>query len=322
MRKDKISIKIGIFTFFAIVIFFAITLSLNKFLFLKTCLIKIRFSDASGLERGNFILLSGVKIGIIKEIKITGGKYPVLVIGQIDKKAKIYDDYDIRIISSGIIGEKIISIRSGFQSKKLADLSKPLIGKSAESIDITIIKFNNILQKVEKTVNSINEIISNRQFKKNVLQITENIKNISSDLKTFSKESFPKISENLSKITEILQVSKTALVQSAEEFRMTNVNIRKNISLLSSQLKKSIKNIDRRTSIITQKVSTASDKVSRSSDDFDEIITDIKNKKGNLYYLIYDDTLYINANGLIFKLKRLFSKTTNNILPSWEYEIK
>jgi len=121
------------------------------------------FDDVSGLQKGNNIWLSGVKIGIIKDLEFFADR-KVKVIMNIDDKAVhyVHKDAYVKLGTDGLIGNKILIIYGG------SPLSPPI--DEGDTLD------------VEKTFTSEDMINTLQENNKNLLAITNDFKLISSKL--------------------------------------------------------------------------------------------------------------------------------------------
>ena len=117
--SNKRSVIVGIFISIGIVIFLVgiFTLGGQQKTFVSSVNVTALFDDVSGLQQGNNVWFSGVKIGTVKKISFFG-KSQVKVLMHIDKKAQdfIRKDAKAKIGSDGLIGNKIIVIYGGTQS--------------------------------------------------------------------------------------------------------------------------------------------------------------------------------------------------------------
>lgn len=116
VTNNKRTIIVGIFIFIGLAFLIAGILaigSLNKS-FTKKVEITTVFEDVGGLQQGNNIWFSGVKIGTVKGMSFYD-KSQVLVVMNIDEKAQPYirKDAKAKISSDGLIGSKIIVIYGG-----------------------------------------------------------------------------------------------------------------------------------------------------------------------------------------------------------------
>lgn len=157
--NNRKAIIVGIFIFIGIAIFIAAVLALgsqNK-TFEKSINVKVFFADVNGLQKGNNVWFSGVKIGTIKKVALTSNEMVEVDIA-IEEKSKqfIRKDAKAKIGSDGLIGNKIVVIYGG-------TMQSPGIEK------------DNILgtDKVRNTEEMINTLAKNNE---NLLEITNGFK--------------------------------------------------------------------------------------------------------------------------------------------------
>ncbi len=114
--KNTRAFIVGIFIFLGIAIFVVTILTLGgqQKTFQKSIVVTAIFDDINGLQKGNNIWFSGVKIGTVKKISFHGNSQ-VQVDMNIDEASKQYiqKNAKARISSDGLIGNKIIVIYSG-----------------------------------------------------------------------------------------------------------------------------------------------------------------------------------------------------------------
>jgi phospholipid/cholesterol/gamma-HCH transport system substrate-binding protein len=123
------------------------------------------FDDVNGLQKGNNIWFSGVKIGTIKTVRFLG-KSHVKVILNIDQSAREYirKDARVRISTDGLIGNKIVVIMGGTFK------AGPIIEGDTLHVDKTL--------SPEEMMGVLQE------NNKNLLQITDDVKNLSGKLRS------------------------------------------------------------------------------------------------------------------------------------------
>ena len=78
---------------------------------------KVYFDNASGLVTKTPILISGIRVGYVAEIKLVKGIALVTIKG-LDPDIEIYDDSIVKIIDKGILGEKLVEIELGKNKAK------------------------------------------------------------------------------------------------------------------------------------------------------------------------------------------------------------
>lgn len=117
MRNDnKKSVIVGIFVLIGIIIFIAgvLTMGGQQKKFVKSIRLKAVFDDVAGLQTGNNVWFSGVKIGTVRKINFYGD-FQVEIEMNVENKVQDYIRKDSRatISSDGLIGNKIIVIYGG-----------------------------------------------------------------------------------------------------------------------------------------------------------------------------------------------------------------
>ncbi len=115
-NSNKKAIIVGIFVFLGLAIFIVtiLTLGSQKKTFAKSITIKSLFDDVNGLQKGNNVWYSGVKVGTIKKVFLTGnGNVEVDMSIEQHSRQFIRKDAKARISSDGLIGNKIIVIYGG-----------------------------------------------------------------------------------------------------------------------------------------------------------------------------------------------------------------
>jgi phospholipid/cholesterol/gamma-HCH transport system substrate-binding protein len=169
MDSNKRMITVGIFVLLGIVIFIAAVLTLGgqKKTFEKKATLKAVFKDVNGLQPGNNVWFSGVKVGTVKKISFTPNAL-VEVIMNIETKTMHYIKKDARakISSEGFIGNKIIMIYGGsIQSGPVADNDVLIAdnGLGTDEMMATLQQNNKNLLDITGNIKTITERLMNGQ---------------------------------------------------------------------------------------------------------------------------------------------------------------
>ena len=161
----KRGIIVGIFIFLGIIIFVGAILTLGgqQKTFQKSVTVKAFFSDVEGLQKGNNVWFSGVKIGTVKKISFKGSSQVEVDLNiQESSKEYIRSDAKAKISSDGFIGSKIVVLYGG-------TVKNPPI----ENGDVMV---------VEKAVTTDEMFSTLQSNNKNLLDITGDFKLISKRL--------------------------------------------------------------------------------------------------------------------------------------------
>lgn len=163
--SNKRPVMVGIFVFTGLLFLVAGILMIGNLheTFKKKMKIVTLFDDVNGLQTGNNIWFSGVKIGTVSSLRFYG-KSQVEVSMKIETKAQQYirKDAKVKIGTDGLIGNKILVIYGG----------------SARSEEVQ----EGDTLGVEKTFSSDDVMNTLQDNNKNLLAITNDFKNISRKL--------------------------------------------------------------------------------------------------------------------------------------------
>ncbi len=212
----KRSIIVGIFIFLGIVILVATVLTLGgqKKVFQSSITLKALFDDVEGLQIGNNIWFSGVKIGTVKKIAFYGTSQVEVDINiQESSQEYIRKDAKAKISSDGIIGNRIVVIFGGTD-------------KSPQVEEGDVLR----VDKAVTTDEMMNTLQSNN---KNLVQITEDFKVISKRL-TEGKGTIGKLLTDESLFTEMETIMGT-LSQAAANTEKVTTAVSNYTSLLNKK---------------------------------------------------------------------------------------
>ena len=134
----KRGIIVGVFIFIGIVIFIVAILTLGgqQKTFQKAVLVKAFFSDVEGLQKGNNVWFSGVKIGTVKKISFKGSAIVEVDLNiQESSKQYIRRDAKAKISSDGLIGNKIVVIYGGTDKNPQVENGDVLVVDKAVTTD-------------------------------------------------------------------------------------------------------------------------------------------------------------------------------------------
>jgi phospholipid/cholesterol/gamma-HCH transport system substrate-binding protein len=160
--NNKKAVTVGIFVFLGLIILVAgvLTLGGQQNSFHKKITVKAIFDDVGGLQTGNNVWFSGVKVGTVKKMTFHGGSQ-VEVIMNIDEKNQQYirKNAKAKISSEGFIGNKLVVIYGGsMQAPPVED--EDVLG-------------------VEKGLSTDEMLSTLQENNKNLLEIANNFKLIS-----------------------------------------------------------------------------------------------------------------------------------------------
>lgn len=160
---NRRAVIVGIFIFLGVAIFIitVLTLGSQKKAFGDFVNVKSSFTNVNGLQKGNNIWFSGVKVGTIQKVNLIGNNKVEVDMNIEEKSAHfIHKDSRAKLSTDGLIGNKIIEIYGGTSQSPLIENGDLLANDSLLSTDAMM-----------KTLSSNND---------NLLAITTDFKVISS----------------------------------------------------------------------------------------------------------------------------------------------
>jgi phospholipid/cholesterol/gamma-HCH transport system substrate-binding protein len=161
-NPQRRAVTVGLFVLIGLIIFVAgiLTIGGMRKSFVSKITATSVFDDVNGLQAGNNIWFSGVKVGTVKSIHFKGNSQ-VEVVMNIEEKSQQYirKDAKVKISSDGLIGNKIIVITGG------SPRAEPI-----QDGDVLNVEKEDSQQDIMNTLQANN---------KNILAITTDFKEIS-----------------------------------------------------------------------------------------------------------------------------------------------
>jgi len=207
------AVIVGIFIFLGLAIFIitVLTLGSQKKTFGDSVRLKSFFDNVNGLQKGNNIWFSGVKVGTIKQITIIGnGKVEVDMNVEEKSAGFIRKDAMAKLSTDGLIGNKIIEIYGGTPQSPQVTQGDTLSGEKLLSTDAmmkTLSKNNDNILAITNDLKSITGGIAQGKGSIGKLLTTDDLSdNLNNTVLTVQKasENLERLSANISNYTASL----------------------------------------------------------------------------------------------------------------------
>lgn len=113
--QRKIEILVGIFVLLCLVCVGYLTIQLGQLQLFSSDYnrYQARFSEVGGLVEGSAVRISGVNVGQVKDIRLDQERYAVMVTFAVEKEIKLSEGTMISIKTTGLIGDKYLSVSPG-----------------------------------------------------------------------------------------------------------------------------------------------------------------------------------------------------------------
>ena len=112
MEQKRLETKVGLFVFIGLVLLALLVIQFSKgtSLFRGTYELRLHASNVGGLKQRANVLLAGVPVGSVSNIKLAEDGKSVTILLKIYKENKIYHDARFVIEQSGFLGDQYVSV--------------------------------------------------------------------------------------------------------------------------------------------------------------------------------------------------------------------
>lgn len=143
MNNSSIHLSIGLFIIIGMgcTAYLAMTLANTTIFSRDTYVVSAKFTAVNGLRAGSNVEISGVAVGKVADIALDQTLYQAVVTLHIQKAVGIPVDSTAAVKTSGLIGDKYISIIPGGDDKLLKDKDVLLDTQGALDIEEMISKY-------------------------------------------------------------------------------------------------------------------------------------------------------------------------------------
>ena len=162
MDKKRLEWRVGVFVFIGLIVLAALLLQFNKgtSLFRPTYNLYLKAKNVGGLKTRASVLMAGVQIGTVSDIRLNPEGTNVTITLKIYDKYFIRKDADVRIEMSGFLGDQYVAVVPG---ANLAEPWKPNDDLSAaEPFNLQDVARSaaNFLKSVDQTTKRLDDAIA------------------------------------------------------------------------------------------------------------------------------------------------------------------
>jgi len=115
MNRKTINFYVGLFVLAGLlaVAYLAIQIGGKRLGSADDLVLQARFTDTGGLNKGNNVRIAGVNVGAVASVELHSEQFVAIVTLRIDGDLELYDDTIASIRTSGLIGDKFVSLSPG-----------------------------------------------------------------------------------------------------------------------------------------------------------------------------------------------------------------
>jgi phospholipid/cholesterol/gamma-HCH transport system substrate-binding protein len=296
MRSLSTELKVGFFALFVIAILGFMTFKISGIGWMKKegYFIHVYFKNIAGLDEKTKVKIAGVNAGVIEKIQLSEGRAKLTV--RMSKDIILYEDASASIKASGLLGDKYLDIKPGFQKPvvKNGDTIKNVV----EIVDLDDLTRN--LTAVSENINtlakSFNESFSTEDSKYALKESLMNIRDITVSLKDAISVNDKKLRDTLDNINS-LTASINDLIQKNKDTVSTAAS---NIKDFSASLKQDgpqlIAKLNKAADELKAMVEENRPAIKSATESINSIANKIDRGEGSLGKLVKDDSLYKSVN--------------------------
>ena len=195
--------KLGMFVIIGLLLFVTTIyfVGKQKNLFGSTFELNSKFNSVNGLEVGNNVRFSGINIGTVEEIEfLTDTSVVIKLVIKEEVRKYIKKDAIASISSDGLMGDKVLVISSGKNSKVIVEDNDNIASKQA-------IEMEDLMVSVKKSVDNagvitaqlaqfsysmnngngaLSKLVSDEEFGNSIKTMVSNLENSSNEFKKFT----------------------------------------------------------------------------------------------------------------------------------------
>lgn len=264
-QNKRAEIKVGISVLFAIIIsLFILAWAKNFTLFSEPKELTVRFDSVAGLSPGDPVSINGVKRGYVEKMIVD--KNSVLVSLSLEEDVELSSDATFSIMMLDLMGGKKIEISPGDAPNSI-DYSSIQEGYFSGDISTAMAMLSGmesnietIIKELSITLNSVNDIIGDDEFK-------ENMKNSFNELNQLSKKVSDMLDENRAGF-------KTLIDSTSKLVANSNKILEENSENINTTLNQTIELIDNSNNLVTK---------------LDKLFEEIQTQQNNAGKILYDE---------------------------------
>ncbi|MFY8216066.1 MAG: outer membrane lipid asymmetry maintenance protein MlaD [Chthoniobacterales bacterium] len=153
MKHTKLELLVGIFVVLGVAAIAYLTMKLGTGSMIggDTYVIEARFTNAGGLNKGSSVMLAGVFVGRVEEVKFDPADYSAIATLRIISTLQLPTDTMASIKTTGLIGDKHIALAPGADEAYLEPGARITMTESAVDLEALIGKmaFGTVEEKSE-----------------------------------------------------------------------------------------------------------------------------------------------------------------------------
>jgi phospholipid/cholesterol/gamma-HCH transport system substrate-binding protein len=263
----KNELKVGIFTFIAIVFLFFLTTQVGSFknLSKKGYTIYTLLDNAAGLEKNSKVKANGIDVGFIESLNIEGQKIKAKIF--INEGVKLPKDSVLSPTQESMLGGKYAAISLGSSQEFLNEGDTIKSSKGLASINEASDSMAKAADEFKAFIVDFREVFD-RNSRESLQKTFTNLESITDELKKFMKlEKLTQTADNFNNMA--LSLSKTS-----DEFDKTAKTINERLPQIMKNLDKLVSDLRETSTTLRSKIPLLADKFAKIGDELSQVINE------------------------------------------------
>ncbi len=336
------SMWVGFMFFVALVVLGFVTLLVQNISFIgEPVFLKVHFERVLGLRKGDDVRVDGVLMGKVEAISLRPDS-GVLVSLKMNERVTLYQDAEIEVGSTSVLGGNHVAIRRGSKAPPrelndvLAGKMKPgldevgeLASENRENIRGLIGNLKDLTQALKDGKGTVGKLLNSDELHKETVDTVKTLKEAITDVKGDVK----KVSENLNANINKLTTTLTEKVDKAEGPVGALLNDKKmteKLNRVMDNIEETSKNLKEITEAVRKgdgalgkivgdktmgdKLSSTMNNVEKTSESLRKVTDKIASGEGTVGRLIQEDELYDQARKSLEDLDRTLGRAARALV--------
>ena len=253
--------------------------------------LSMRLDNAIGLDPGASITIAGVEVGHVQTIALEGSKALVKI--KIRTGVDVMENYTVALKTSGLLGEKYLSLIPGIRSAPLLKDGDEIKSIATYSdMDRLITALSDVAVDIKKVTGALGDVLGGEDNKASLGSIIKNLQDITGSVNSIVSENdtrFTAVMKNMESFSASLRDITEMLAANKDNFNSTMTNV----SEAMETLNRIAPNVDATVSSISK------------------IASRIERGEGTIGKLIGDDETHTNINQTLTGINSFINKADN-----------
>lgn len=329
---------LGFLFFVALVILGFATLLIKNVSFLgHPQTLNIHFERAQGLRPGSDVRVDGILFGRVEEVQLHP-QSGVRVKIKVNEPVVLYQDAEILVESSSVLGGNIVSIRRGSKPPALI-LTEELAGKSRggleevgdlatdnrENLRQLIANMKDLSQSLKDGQGTVGKLLKSDELHKEAVDTLKTARETVTEAKAEIKKVGDNLTDLTKKVSEKLDKAEGPLGAALNDKKMTEKidRILSNVEDTSKNLKDITDNVKKNEGALGRmindkemgdKLKSTIDNVERTSESLKNVGTKLEAGEGTVGRLLQDEELYENAKQTLSDVDKFFARASRSVV--------